>query len=247
VSADSIEPIVYKRMQPNPNHPAKFSASILGCLSSLLEEEAKRLGRQIKVLDPMAGVGRIHEIASGNVKTFGVELEPEWALCTPGTDQGNATDLNRRWTGRFDAVATSPSYGNRFADHHEPKDPSWRSSYKFSLGHDLTEGSGAGMQWGDEYRELHSRILDEMVRVTRPQMNDEHGYLAHVGGFVVVNISNHYRNKVEVGVSEWWVTEMLARGLRLMRTYPIGTPRMTKGANRRRVPFEHVIVMRRVG
>lgn len=224
---------------PNPDHPAKFSSSVLGCFSSLLEDEATRLGRQVKVLDPMAGVGRIHEIASDNVKTFGVELEPEWALCWPGqTVQGDATHLNRRWANRFDAVATSPSYGNRFADHHNPKDPSWRSSYKISLGHDLTPGSGAGLQWGDAYRELHRKVLDEMIRVTRPEGETE-------GGLVVVNISNHYRDRKLVHVAEWWLGEMLDRNLVLMRTYAVATPRMRKGANRQRAGFEHVIVTRR--
>lgn len=104
------------------DHPAKFNRGVLRLVEMHVRCEARRLNRQVHVLDPFAGVGRIHDLPKRIAKTVGVELEPEWASCRSGTRRGDATKLPPRWTGRFDVVATSPCYGNRMADSHEARD-----------------------------------------------------------------------------------------------------------------------------
>jgi tRNA G10 N-methylase Trm11 len=215
-------------------HPAKFSDSVLAVLNEVMADEAERREARLFVLDPMAGVGRIHELDRSAVyKTIGIELEQEWARAHPWTLQGDATALLFR-DSTFDAVVTSPCYGNRMADHHNAKDDSRRITYKHVLGRDLSPNSGAGLQWGDAYRELHRRILGEMVRVTKP------------GGLVIVNVSNHIRKGTEQFVAEWWLARMLLAGLRFKRAIPVRTPRMGFGENYTvRVDCEWVFVTRK--
>lgn len=101
-----------------PEHPAKFSPAVLDALEEIVADEALRLGRLVRVLDPFAGVGRIH-LLSG--QTVGVELEPDWAIADPRTLVGDALHLPFP-DEAFDVVATSPCYGNRLADQHDARD-----------------------------------------------------------------------------------------------------------------------------
>ena len=224
-------------------HPAKFSDSILEVLQRVLQEEVEQHQRHLRVLDPMAGTGRIHELA-GAWTTVGVELEPEWAAYHPRTLVADATALPFP-DHAFDAAITSPAYGNRMADAHDAKDVyktgpragqlTDRITYRHKLGRRLSPGNGGGFQWGGKYREVHLRILAEMVRVTTP------------GGLVVVNVSNHIRNHQEVDVAGWWReamerTDMLAPE----QDVTVPTPRMRYGQNHgARVEYEWVFVLRR--
>jgi hypothetical protein len=217
-----------------PQHPAKFSDPILVVINEVLAAESKRQGRLLRVLDPMAGVGRIHELDRQYVsETIGVEIETEWAMAHPGTEQGDATAL--RWPdGAFSVTISSPPYANRMADSFNARDNSRRITYKHLLGRDLTPGSGARLQWGNAYREWASRVLDEMIRVTEE------------GGLVCINISNHIRNFKEQPVSEWWRDKMIASGLKLEKSIPIRTSRMRFGENNAaRVKNEWLFVMRK--
>ena len=222
-----------------PKHPAKFSDSILGLLNGVIEREvaSRRLKgdwAMLDLLDPMAGVGRIHGLASSDVTTLGVELEPEWGDQHPHTRQGDATALAFAEES-FDIVCTSPAYGNRMADHHNAKDTSKRMTYKHQLGRDLSPNNGGGLQWGGAYRELHQRILSEMVRV------------AKINGLVIVNVSNHIRKDVEEPVSEWWLGRIVMAGLSVEEILSVGTPRMGFGENAKiRTANEWVFVTRKV-
>jgi SAM-dependent methyltransferase len=214
-----------------PAHPAKFSPTILVVLGKVLTAEARRAGHPLTVLDPMAGVGRIHSL-EGDWATTGVELEPEWADQHPRTQQGDATALAFP-DGSFDVVCTSPAYGSRMADGHEAKDSSHRITYKHMLGRPLSPNSGAALQWGQKYRDLHQAVLAEMVRVVAP------------GGLVVVNISDHIRAGVTQPVSRWWAGEMRSAGLKIDRRIKVPTPRMRFGQNHQlRVAHEWVFVGR---
>ena len=199
-----------------------------------MSDEAEYKCARLRVLDPMAGTGRIHELDRRFVyETRGVELEPEWASMHRCTVQGDATALGSP-DNEFDVVCTSPAYGNRMADHHNARDDSRRMTYKHQLGRDLSPNSGAGLQWGQSYRDLHKRILAEMVRVTKPS------------GLVVVNVSNHIRGGVEQPVSEWWLARMLINGLMFEKAIPVSTPRMGFGAYASlRVECEWVLVTRK--
>lgn len=107
---------------PRRSHPAPFPRYVLNRIELHLSAERRRVGHILQVLDPFAGIGRIHDLPSRLAETTGVELEPEWAACRAGTIVGDATQLPAKWSGRFDVVVTSPCYANRLADHHEARD-----------------------------------------------------------------------------------------------------------------------------
>lgn len=212
-----------------------FPEQVLNVIGDTLRKYMLREKRRtLKVLDPFAGVGKIHELQRivKGVKTTGVELEREWAEAHPQTRVGDALDLPKQWDQSFDVVATSPCYGNRMADNHNPRDNSYRRGYKFQLGRDPSEGSAAILQWGEEYREFHARAIHEMIRVTRP------------GGLIIVNVSNHIRARTEQRVMEWWLRR-LAVSLYVEQLQPVNTQRFRQGANHElRVPYEYVICCR---
>lgn len=257
---------------PPIDHPAKFSRPILDELRRLLRAEATRLrelgevdGRRLQVLDPFAGVGRIHELLDEH-DTTGVDLEPEWATQHPRTHCGDATRLPAGWTGFFDAVATSPVYPNRMTDTYDGKgkcrtcagsaekdgepcpkcngtgiDQSKRYTYRIYLGREPSPGSACTMKWGPEYRSLHLCALIEMIRVVREDR------------LVIINMSNHFktigpkanRRQVEVEVVEWWLQKGLELGCRVDAVLPVETQRMGNGANRDdRAESEKLIVFR---
>jgi tRNA G10 N-methylase Trm11 len=68
----------------------------------------------------------------------------------------------------IDAIVTSPTYGNRLADHHRASDPLLRRSYTHDLGRPLHSENSGAMQWGDAYRAFHRRAWAEAVRVLKP-------------------------------------------------------------------------------
>lgn len=167
------------------------------------------------VLDPYAGTGRIHELR--HVHTTGVELEPEWAALHPDTIQGDAGRLPFA-ADTFDAIATSPAYGNRMAD--QSVRPGARTySYAHALGRLLSPASGAALQWGPAYRELHARHCDEFARVLRP------------GGRFVLNMKDHTRGRERQNVVDWWCLTLAAVDLVVVARLEVPTPSLRHGAN----------------
>ena len=214
---------------PGVSHPAVFSKSILERLPSLFDDSHKL------VLDPFAGTGKIHELSnkmeSSKLTTFGVEIEPEWARLNHRTAVANAIALPFR-DESFDAVVTSPTYGNRFADKHNAKDGSIRRSYTHDLGRTLHAENSGSMQWGQAYRDLHVKAWAECFRVVRP------------GGLFVLNISDHVRAKRRQFVSSWHLQISLDLGFRLIRCETITTNRLREGANSSsRIDGEFLFVM----
>jgi hypothetical protein len=228
-------------------HPARFSKSILAEIGSLVDAEVRRRNRTLRLLDPFAGVGKVHRLCDGDlpgqltlfgfaaagVETVGVEFEPEWASQHPRTMVGDARSLPFA-AASFDVVVTSPTYGNRMADHHNAKDGSRRVTYRHTLGRPLTPGNSGSMQWGEKYRQLHQRSWSEVRRV-----------LTHDELFVL-NVSNHIRAGEEVPVVEWHLETLLGKGFRLEADIPVHTGRMRFGENHAsRVDCEHVMCLRR--
>lgn len=198
--------------EPTP-HPAPFSKS----LYEILAQEIK--GHNL-VLDPFAGIGRIHEIgALAGVETIGIELEPEWADQHPKTIQGNALRLPFP-DGMFTCVCTSPCYGNRFADSHNAKDGSSRRTYKHLLGRDLHPDNSGQLQWGPKYREFHEKAWAEVLRVLRP------------AGKFVLNVSDHIRNGELQLVSAWHSETLMNMGFVLSDVVEVETRRYRHGTNR---------------
>ena len=215
-------------------HPAPFSTAILRVIKELLDERWADV-KTCKVLDPFAGTGRIHYLAEYGYDTSGVELEPEWAAMNDRTKQGDALKTGFR-KGTFDAIATSPTYGNRLADSYEASDPDRRHSYHFDLGHAPTEGSSAVMAWGDEYRAFHEKAWAEAVRVLKPN------------GRFILNIKDHIRDGAWQDVAAWHTQTILALGFAVVAIRPVGTKGVPSGANSGvRSEAELVIAFDRIG
>ncbi len=191
------------------NHPAKFSDSVLDAIRPFISKEDL-------ILDPMAGIGRVHEL---HPHTIGIEIEKEWADTHPRTLLGNALYLpfdNETFT----SIIVSPSYGNRMSDHHNARDASKRITYRHTLGRPLDPDNSGQLQWGRKYQIFHNRAWGEATRVLKP------------GGKFLLNISDHIRKGEVMPVSNWHISNLLGWGYKLMQKIEVSTPRMRYGANR---------------
>lgn len=165
-------------------HPAVYSDRTLIELAGILEG---------KVLDPMAGTGKL-----GKIKAMGWcgeitcnELEEEWIDLSYPIDFWTVGDAERMplfKDNMFDTVATSPTNGNRLAD---TTTSTTHISYRAGLGKPLSEGNTGGMLWGSTYRFKHIAIYLEIRRVLKPD------------GLLVVSLSNHLRGGKECDVIGW--------------------------------------------
>lgn len=231
-TAEQVKAAVEKRQPPKKDHPAAFSDAILDQVAAHLTET----GQTGTVLDPFAGTGRVHELRDRvGVQTIGVEIEPEWAAKHPDTIEGNALDLAAVVEREsVDAIATSPTYGNRMADHHDAKDESVRLTYKHTLGRDLAEDNSGQLQWGDEYREFHQLAWSEAVATLKP------------GGTLTLNIKNHVRAGEVQRVAEWHLDALYGLGLRLVALDTVATKGLMAGENAdKRAPVEFVMTFRK--
>lgn len=227
-------------------HPAKFS-------DAAMVEIERQLGLCHTVLDPFAGSGRVHELQQikplitddytimDNIYdlnlarlTIGVEIEPEWAAMHPRTVEANALALpfpDRT----FDAIVTSPCYGNRMADHHEAKDGSTRITYRHVIGHALHPINMGRLQWGSDYRAWHEVAWRESIRVLQR------------GGVFIIVLSDHIRGGERQYVINWHLRTLKGLGLEQVERVRIPTKRMGFGANADvRVKSEVVAKLRRL-
>lgn len=201
-------------------HPAAYSPSVLDAFDDLLCE---RFPDGSRLLDPFAGTGRIHLLASEprfdlRYRTVGIELEPEWAAMHPATIVGDATALPFP-DHSFEMAATSPSYGNRMADHHEARDGSYRRTYRHVLGRPLNPNNSGGMQWGSAYRGLHEAAWGELRRVLVP------------GGLFALNIKDHQRSGELVEVCGWHLDCLAGLGFTLIEQRELLAPGFRFGQN----------------
>ena len=217
-------------MSESVKHPAKFSDPIIDVIADIV----KRYDIQ-SILDPMCGVGKIAELRTfGYIgKLVGVEIEPEWAAeAAKVMDEvhvGDAAKLFFIMPDTFDAVITSPTYANRMADKLS-KDKQIRMTYADYLGRPLTEGNTGAMQWGNpEYGRKHLQIWTQAKKATRD--------------ILVVNVSDHYRNKKIQNVVDFHIILINALGMTLVEDIHVKTRRMRRGRNHElRVDHEHVLV-----
>jgi SAM-dependent methyltransferase len=216
-------------------HPAKWSEAVLEAVWELVWGHFPASVEARRVLDPFAGVGlgRLAAVFDPRDEVVGVELEPEWALADPRTLVADACALPFD-TASFDAVVSSPCYGNRMSDHHEARDASERRTYRHKLGRPLSPNSAGAMAWGRAYRQLHETAWHEAHRVLRP------------GGYVLLNVSNFPILGVEQRVVEFHLNTWFLLGATLIEARRVTTPRYRYGANGdNRIEGELLLVLRR--
>lgn len=236
-------------------HPAKFHRDVMAVIRALVVADAERRFAETplmlpdyRILDPMAGVGGVHALASSTVQTIGIELEPEWANQHPHTIQGDCLEVMAQWwlgNGRyFDAVVVSPVYGNRMSDHHNAKDSSKRNTYRHTLGRPLSDNSSAGMHFTlnptDDYKTFHRKAWRLAVDFIRP------------GGIFILNCKDFYKtaqrggDPVLMGVTDWHLTTLQAMGLVLEIVETVDTPGNRQGQNgTSRAEYETVAQLRK--
>lgn len=208
-----------------PDHPAKYT-------DSLLPVFAKMLYGSKRVLDPFAGTGKIFRLSDflPDTEIRAIEIEPEWAALDSRTVIGNALFLP--WSDScFDAVCTSPTYGNRMADHHVARDSSKRMTYSHVLGRQLHSDNSGRMQFGNQYKEFHVEAWTEVRRVLV------------TGGKFVLNIKDHIRKGIVVPVTEWHIEIIQSLGFVVSDHVYVECPGARYGRNyARRVDYESVIL-----
>lgn len=237
--------------KPTP-HPAKFNANVLTVMRHVLRTHLEpRKSTLSNVLDPFGGVGGVHELRTADIETWCIELEYEWAHQAGARGwvwYGDFFEFNPdspfyRWDSGntvfdlppklFDAIATSPTYGNRMSDHHNARDTSTRITYKHKLGRDLSPNNSGMMRYGNEYKRFHIRAYNRFRQLLVP------------GGLVLLNVSDFVRDGQVVQASKWHHCRMLQFGYTHVRTFNVPTQRMGMGANREaRVECEQLHVYR---
>ncbi|GIV04089.1 MAG: hypothetical protein KatS3mg015_2919 [Fimbriimonadales bacterium] len=211
-------------------HPAKFSPTAIAMIHSILRYLwnddicADGRTRVKKVLDPFAGVGTVHQLHGqiGNllIRTYGIEIEPEWAEQSPRTIIGDAQNLHELYPHiKFEAIVTSPTFGNRMADHHDARDGSKRITYRHMLGRELNPNNSGRMQWGKRYRKLHERVWAACTEATKPD------------ALFVLNMKNHIRDGVEIDVLGWHTQTLEELGWKVHSTHEMFALGMRYGSN----------------
>ena len=215
------------------NHPAKYSEGFTKIFAEILQEYDCH-----SVLDPFAGTGKIGEIKQYGFNGIVIanEIESEWL-----EDNSYNCDMLMYQDAEYlilphmvDAIVTSPTYGNRMADHHNAKDNSKRITYTHYLGHELNTANTGKMQWGKKYRDKHTRIYQNLFSILKP------------GGLFVLNMSNHIRKGEEQYVTEWHINILENIGFKKIKEIKIPTKRMKFGKNnQKRVSYESIIILER--
>lgn len=236
------------------SHPAPFSDSIMGVLKDLIFDW------EGPILDPYAGIGRVHEL--GRDDTYGIEIEEEWAATHDHTVWADSSTLALPAVGDVDGycsvldkstnvrgniarpngIVTSPDYGNRMADQYlgTPEERRLRDeegvmprrrSYAISLGRQVSDGSAARYPFGPGYQGTHREIFTAVTGVCNP------------GARLALNVSDHFAAYTRIYVTSWWVEMIASLGWYVERMIPVGTRRFRDGANSDlRVDAESIIV-----
>jgi DNA modification methylase len=193
---------------------------------------AKMLQGRKRILDPFGGTGKVFLLNAWlpDAQIEAVEIEPEWAAKHSRTTLGNA--LHLPWPdGYFDAICTSPVYGNRLSDPTLNQHGYTRIGYTANLGRKLHPDSAGRLEWGERYKYFHQRSWTEAKRVLVD------------GGAFVLNIKDHIRDGVQINVTGWHVECLQSLGFKTQWVERIETPSFRRGRNAElRIPYESVIL-----
>ena len=221
-----------ERAARKPKHPAVYTDKFIPIF-------ADKLSNSTIIYDPFAGTGKIALIRKYgfNGEIYCCELEPEWTRQFSGVDFwfiGDSATTSFLPSNKFDAICTSPTYGNRMADHFNARDDSKRVTYRHFLGKPLKPENTGRMQWGKKYRQKHIEVYNELFRVLKPN------------GKFILNISDHIREGKVVHVADWHVETLVDIGFIVVDHLKINTPRMRFGANRnKRIDYERIIELKK--
>lgn len=206
------------------DHPAKYTDQLFPVFVRFLRGSAR-------ILDPFAGTGKIFDLQPWlpNTEIEGIEIEPEWVALHRRTTLGDALALP--WPDDyFDAIITSPTYGNRFADK-LLRDPKVSHTYANALRRLLHPHNSGSLQWGPAYRSFHEQAWTEARRV-----------LSSNGRFIL-NIKDHYRKKQRQYVTDWHIATLMSLGFWLIDHQQIACPGNRHGRNHgARMEYESVIL-----
>jgi SAM-dependent methyltransferase len=208
-------------------HPAKFSDPIIEKIESIL---GTYLNEMDEVLDPMAGTGKIAAALRDYIWSC-IDIE-DWDDKVFPVELGDATDMPYFTNGMFNAVVTSPTYGNRMADHHEAKDGSRRITYTHNLGRPLQPNNTGDARFpSPKYNTLHQAAWREVYRVLKP------------GGLFVLNVKDFIRGGERIKVTSWHRAVCVGIGFKLLEFHGVPCPGMKFGENHEaRVDEEMVFV-----
>lgn len=197
-------------------HPAKFTDAILELAETILCDLRDNGEDIFTIYDPFAGTGKgVNFFRKLGYDAVGTELELEF-IDSPWVRHEDAFYYMTCHDG-FDVVFTSPVYGNRMAD--KDMRESVAGTYAKGLGRLASEGSSCHLQWGADYRAFHARAWRAVAGCLRP------------GGYFLLNISDHVRDKKLVPVSAWHVLEACHAGFEWIDARTVSTPRLRYGAN----------------
>jgi hypothetical protein len=211
-----------------PPHPARFTPALLPIIAAYLEPDWS-------VLDPFAGTGGIHRLRAlvPGLRTSGTEIEPRWAAAHPDTICADLFDVDYP-PRSFDAIVTSPTYGNRMSDHHEARDTSRRLTYRHTYGEPLHPGNSGLLHWGKGYRDFHERAWAHLAPWCARRL--------------ILNVKNHVRTGQVVPVARWHVAALTLLGFTLVNEERVEAPGLRYGANSHlRVDHELVLVFEAPG
>ncbi len=239
-------------------HPAKFADTVLPVI-------AEHLAGYWRVLDPMAGVGTLarylHQRGHG---VFSLDIEPEWAdQCPAPSFAWDARDLTGFASdGFFDAVATSPTYGNRMADSHVATERCRKCAglgfIEFPENYvgaicPKCEGAGRRQYKRNTYTHILGRKLTpgntgamqwgEEYRRTHEQIIAECVRVIRPGGRVVWVVKDHIRKGEVAEVVRWHREALEAAGLEFAAATPVAARGNRQGQNHDlRLDHEWVLV-----
>lgn len=221
-------PLTLPTFQKPARHPARYSAALLPLI-------ARYLKPNMRVLDPFGGVGGLAKLAHTSANIIINEIEYPIIAQAQGKARVNANALYLPFGSEsFDAIATSPTYGNRMADRALAWNPSRYNTYDRAFGFTLHPHNTGAMNFGAIYCETHRSAWTECFRVLTP------------GGVFLLNISDHIRNGKRVYVSKWHIETLCDIGFQLNDTHTIKTPRLRYGANHdKRTACEYIFVFQK--
>lgn len=244
-------------------HPAQYSPEHVALFSQLLAVARHGWdlapGEPPRVLDRMGGVGGIHRLDPTNYHTICCELEPAFVHIArqlwPDRDtrQDDATEPWR--DAPVHAYFVSPTFGNRYADHHRNLDAHrpcegkgcagcWGSgiSLRRSYTHDARRiagpdyelhehNTGLLLAGSEAYQRLHELAWLRALEALVP------------GGLMAVDVKDHTRNKRPVEVVALHRAILAEVGFEPVTETTVTADGMRNGANREAREATHTVIV----